>query len=79
MHPKIGDNLFFRPLTADQRELNGALIQFRVYDEDLFGLRNEFIAECYVAFKNVQSEDEDGSRKQIQLILSRPTTSKYLL
>lgn len=36
-------------------------------------MSNQYIAECYVAFKNVQPEDDDGGREQIHLKLTRPT------
>lgn len=54
------------------------MILFSVKDKDLFGMSNQYIAECYVAFKNVQPEDEDGGREQIHLKLTRPTLTGNL-
>lgn len=53
--------------------MSNAVILFSVKDKDLFGMSNQYIAECYVAFKNIVGEDEDGGREQIHLKLSRPT------
>lgn len=71
--PLICIDLFYRPLTPEQRELDSAVILFSVKDKDLFGMSNQYIAECYVSFNRVQPEDEDGNREQIHLKLTRPT------
>lgn len=38
----------------------------------MFGMSNAYIAECYLAFKDICTSDEDGSREQIHMKLSRP-------
>lgn len=55
--------------------MNDAVILFSVKDKDLFGMSNQYIAECYVAFSGIAPADQDGSREQIHLKLSRPTLS----
>lgn len=35
-------------------------------------MSNQYIAECYVAFKDIVSEENDAAREQSHLKLSRP-------
>lgn len=44
----------------------------------MFGMANEYIAECYLPFKDISTSDEDGSREQIHMKLSRPSLNGML-
>lgn len=59
-------------LTAEQRALQNAVILFSVKDKDMFGMSNQYIAECYLAFRDICTNDEEGSREQIHMKLTRP-------
>lgn len=54
-----------------------AIILFSVKDKDLFGMSNQYIAECYILFKNIPEGDQNN--EQIHLLLSRPTKLGLLL
>lgn len=59
-------------LTEEQRANENAVVLFSVKDKDMFGMANQYIAECYLAFKDICTNEEDGSREQIHMKLSRP-------
>lgn len=61
----------YSPITPEQRSMDNAIILFSVKDKDLFGMSNQYIAECYIAFKNISSGG--SSSEQTHLVLSRPT------
>lgn len=52
--------------------MNTALIMFSVKDKDLFGMSNQYIAECLLSFGEVE-ESEDGNVQQLHLKLTKPT------
>lgn len=47
-----------------------AIILFCVKDKDLFGITNQYIAECFLTFEDI--EKMNNSCEQIHLKLSRP-------
>lgn len=53
--------------------MDNAVILFSVKDKDLFGMSNQYIAECYLAFKDIPLEEEESAREQTHLSLSIPT------
>lgn len=65
------------PISPEQRAMDNAIILFSVKDKDLFGMSNQYIAECYVAFKHISNGDIPN--EQIHLILSRPTKTGTIL
>lgn len=52
--------------------MSTALIMFSVKDKDLFGMSNQYIAECMLSFSDVE-ESEDGNVQQLHLKLTKPT------
>lgn len=50
--------------------MNTAIIIFNVKDKDLFGMSNQYIAECYLSFQDIESLN--GNCEQIHMKLSRP-------
>lgn len=52
------------------------MILFSVKDKDLFGITNQFVAECSMTFQEIMLLN--GSREQIHLKLSRPNSSGEL-
>jgi len=67
------DEKFVVPLTSEQRAMGTALILFCVKDKDLFGITNQYIAECFLTFEDI--EKMNNSCEQIHLKLSRPKTT----
>lgn len=62
------DEKFTIPLTSDQRKMKTALMVFSVKDKDLFGMSNQYLAECYLSFEDA----ENSGGEQIHLRLNRP-------
>lgn len=57
-------------LSNEQRAMDSALILFCLKDKDLFGISNQYIAECYLSFKDIQ--EASSNNEQIHLKLNRP-------
>lgn len=51
--------------------MKNALIQFSVKDKDLFGISNQYIADCFVLFNEI---GEYVQNEQQHLKLNRPST-----
>lgn len=75
------NRVFYRysNLTPAQLAMENAVILFSVKDKDMFGMSNQYIAECYLPFKDICTNDEEGSREQIHMKLSRPKLTGSLL
>lgn len=56
--------------------MNNAVIQFSVKDKDLFGISNQYIADCFVLFNEIEHFDK---QQQIHLTLNRPSTLGMLI
>lgn len=73
---------FFSPLTPEQRAEKNAIVMFIIKDQDFMGLRNEFISETFVHFKDIQSaqaEDKFTCSPQIKLNMTVPKSlGRYL-
>lgn len=56
---------------------------FKVEDQDFMGMKNEFISEAFVHFKDIpftQLENDLGSVPQIRLTLTSPKSlGKYII
>lgn len=50
--------------------MDSAVVLFSVKDKDLFGMSNQYIAECYISFQDIQRQN--GTIEQIHLKLNRP-------
>lgn len=61
----------FSPLTAEQRALPNALVMFSVKDQDLFGISNQYVADCFITFREIE---QANAQQQVHLKLSRPPT-----
>lgn len=62
-----------RTFTPDQRNVKDAIILFSVKDKDLFGMSNQYLAECYLSFNDIADiTGESGKIEQKHLILTRP-------
>lgn len=48
-----------------------ALVQFSVKDKDLFGISNQYVADCFVTFAEIENGDK---QQQIHLKLNKPST-----
>lgn len=66
--------LFFNysPLTDEQKSIENAMIRLVVKDQDLFGIANKFVSECFVTFDQIA---HSNGVQQIHLKLTRPTTT----
>ncbi|XP_023298008.2 protein unc-13 homolog 4B isoform X1 [Lucilia cuprina] len=62
------DEQFTIKLTEDQRKQQNSLILFSIKDKDLFGMTNQYIAECYITFADLMANENE----QIHMELSRP-------
>ncbi|XP_055586093.1 protein unc-13 homolog 4B isoform X2 [Uranotaenia lowii] len=68
------DEKFTITFTPEQRAVNDALILFSVKDKDLFGMSNQYLAECYLSFNDVADNPSESDKlKQKHLLLTRPT------
>lgn len=71
------------PLTPEQRAEKNALVMFIIKDQDFMGLRNEFISETFVHFKDIpsaQAEDQFTCLPQIKLNMTVPKSlGRYLI
>lgn len=66
---------FCSPLTPEQRAENNAIVMFKLEDQDFMGMKNEYISEAFVHFKDIPStqlENDLGSVPQIRLTLTSP-------
>lgn len=61
--------LSFRSLSDEQLNVKNALIMFSVKDKDLFGMANQYIAECLLSFDTIFN---GSGNDQIHLTLTRP-------
>lgn len=50
--------------------MGSALVTFCIKDKDLFGMSNQYIAECYLSFADIVAAS--GTNEQVHLKLSRP-------
>uniref|UniRef100_A0A8D8JE01 Protein unc-13 homolog D n=1 Tax=Culex pipiens TaxID=7175 RepID=A0A8D8JE01_CULPI len=67
------DEKFVITFTPDQRNVKDAIILFSVKDKDLFGMSNQYLAECYLSFNDIADiTGESGKIEQKHLILTRP-------
>ncbi|XP_058172092.1 protein unc-13 homolog 4B-like [Anopheles ziemanni] len=67
------DEKFVVTFTPEQRSIPNALIMFSIKDKDLFGMSNQYLAECYLSFDDIADISEDtGKIEQKHLILTRP-------
>ena len=55
-------------MTEKQKSQQNSLILFSIKDKDLFGMTNQYIAECYITFADIMASDNE----QIHMELSRP-------
>lgn len=69
----IFDEKFVITLSPEQRSKSDALILFSIKDKDLFGMSNQYIAECFLMFKEI----EEMPDKQIHLTLTKPASLDY--
>lgn len=58
-------------MTEEQREIKDAIILFSLKDKDYFGMANQYLAECFLSFDEIESSENN----QIHLKLSRPSYS----
>lgn len=65
------DEKFAITLNPEQRYKKDALILFSVKDRDLFGMSNQYVAECFLSFKEIEDYMQEGN-SQIHLKLTRP-------
>ncbi|XP_040158264.1 protein unc-13 homolog 4B isoform X3 [Anopheles arabiensis] len=67
------DEKFVITFTPEQRAIPNALIMFSIKDKDLFGMSNQYLAECYLSFNDIADISGDaGKIEQKHLILTRP-------
>ncbi|XP_055617966.1 protein unc-13 homolog 4B isoform X2 [Toxorhynchites rutilus septentrionalis] len=68
------DEKFIISFTPEQRAVKDAIILFSVKDKDLFGMSNQYLAECYLSFNDIANiASETGKIEQKHLKLTRPT------
>ncbi|XP_052868103.1 protein unc-13 homolog 4B [Anopheles cruzii] len=68
------DEKFVITFSSEQRAIPNALIMFSIKDKDLFGMSNQYLAECYLSFQEIADIAGDtGKIEQKHLILTRPT------
>lgn len=66
--------MYLSDLSDEQRSKEDSLILFSVKDKDLFGMTNQYIAECYITFADLLASEG----QQVIMNLSRPEyTGKY--
>uniref|UniRef100_A0A182QWZ4 Munc13-4 n=1 Tax=Anopheles farauti TaxID=69004 RepID=A0A182QWZ4_9DIPT len=67
------DEKFVITFTPEQRTISNALIMFSIKDKDLFGMSNQYLAECYLSFNDIADISGDtGKIEQKHLVLTRP-------
>ncbi|XP_025200200.1 protein unc-13 homolog 4B-like isoform X2 [Melanaphis sacchari] len=69
------DECFKISLTPEQRTEENGLVMFIVKDQDFMGMKNEFVSEAFIHFKDIpftQLENDLGSIPQIKLKLTSP-------
>lgn len=60
-------------MSDEQRSMKEAIILFTVKDKDYFGMSNQYVADAYLMFEDIEDVTNDsGSIKQLHLNLSRP-------
>lgn len=62
----------FSPISREQQEIENAMLILSVKDRDLFGISNQYVAECYITFAEIKRTD---GVQQIHLALNRPKTT----
>lgn len=62
------DEKFVVSLSPEQRASKTALILFSVKDRDVFGMSNQYIADCYLRFDEI----EKSPNTQLHLTLTKP-------
>lgn len=65
----------FSPISKEQRAVENAMVMFSVKDRDLFGISNQYIADCFITFAEIEGIDR---MEQKHLTLNRPTTTGFL-
>lgn len=63
---------FHSPISREQREIENALVIFNIKDRDLFGISNQYVAECFIPFAEIE---HSNSTEQKHLTLNRPMTT----
>uniref|UniRef100_A0A182NFR7 Uncharacterized protein n=1 Tax=Anopheles dirus TaxID=7168 RepID=A0A182NFR7_9DIPT len=58
--------------TPEQRAISNALIMFSIKDKDLFGMSNQYLAECYLRLNDIPEIADNSKIYQKQLVLTRP-------
>ncbi|XP_055678420.1 protein unc-13 homolog 4B isoform X4 [Lutzomyia longipalpis] len=67
------DEKFVISLSPEQKAMKNAIIMFSVKDKDLFGMSNQYIAESYLSFGEIEEAGNVGGvPEQLHLPLSRP-------
>ncbi|XP_065080920.1 protein unc-13 homolog 4B isoform X5 [Ochlerotatus camptorhynchus] len=67
------DEKFVVTFNPEQRAVKDAIILFSVKDKDLFGMSNQYLAECYLSFNDIADIScESGKIEQKHLKLTRP-------
>ncbi|XP_062536570.1 protein unc-13 homolog 4B isoform X3 [Armigeres subalbatus] len=67
------DEKFVITFTPEQRAVKDAVILFSVKDKDLFGMSNQYLAECYLSFNDIADiSGESGKIEQKHMKLTRP-------
>ncbi|XP_058467926.1 protein unc-13 homolog 4B isoform X4 [Malaya genurostris] len=67
------DEKFVITFAPEQRLVKDAVILFSVKDKDLFGMSNQYLAECYMSFNDIADvSSESGKIEQKHLRLTRP-------
>lgn len=69
------DLIHYSPITTDQRSIEKGMVIFSVKDRDLLGFSNQYIAECFLPFTEIENRQPT---EQIHLKLSRPKNSGEL-
>lgn len=72
--------IFYSPLTPEQRAEQNALVTFIIKDQDFMGLRDEFISETFVHFKDIPTAQEGDldCLPQIKLNMTVPKSTGTL-
>lgn len=68
-------NISYSPLTPEQRDDKCGIVMFRVEDNDFMGLKNTFISESFIHFKDIplmHEENDLDNTPQIKLKLTSP-------
>lgn len=69
-------SLLNSPISGELRSMENAMVVFTVKDRDLFGISNQYLAECFLTMAEITSTDKSN---QIHLSLSRPQSTGVFL